>query len=200
MSSRITSSLVLLSSPVLTSEMELTFLVTRFLASSLISTFSRVLLTMTEMFELLKELTTSRAFDKVLMREEAKHPVTKNVNYVSLISGEEEKSDDNNAMIGDSIEKPDGLDAEVSLKEVEKENEAKNGTKNEPIKSAEKELIRAEEDEAVEAPSSQPIGYYLKHIINEKLIEGLVDNHRFKESICKIEKGIKNGIEPIALL
>ncbi|GJT96982.1 zinc finger, CCHC-type containing protein [Tanacetum coccineum] len=32
--------------------------------------------------------------------------------------------------------------------------------------------------EAVEAPSSQPVGYYLKHRINKKLIEGLVENHR----------------------
>ncbi|GJT65967.1 hypothetical protein Tco_1017447 [Tanacetum coccineum] len=68
---------------------------------------------------------------------------------------EEEKNDDDNATTGDSIKKPDGLDAEMPLKEVEKENEAKNGTKNEPIKSAKKELTRAKEEEAVEAPSSQ---------------------------------------------
>ncbi|GJX56642.1 hypothetical protein Tco_0286539 [Tanacetum coccineum] len=34
-----------------------------------------------------------------------------------------------------------------------------------------------------EAPNSQPIEYYLKHRINEKLIEGLVDNHRIAEDI-----------------
>ncbi|GKG64206.1 hypothetical protein Tco_0651307, partial [Tanacetum coccineum] len=39
-----------------------------------------------------------------------------------------------------------------------------------PIKKAEKE-------EAVEAPSSQLVEYYLKHRINEKQIEGLVDNY-----------------------
>ncbi|GJY75241.1 hypothetical protein Tco_0480357 [Tanacetum coccineum] len=133
---------------------------------------------MTEMFGLLKELTTSRAPEKVLMREEAKHPVTKNVNSISLIRGEEEKNDDDNAMTGDSIEKPNRLDAKMPLKEAEKENEAKNRTKNEPIKSAKKELTRAEEEEAVEAPSSQPVGYYLKHRINKKLIDGLVENHR----------------------
>ncbi|GKG22241.1 hypothetical protein Tco_0387544, partial [Tanacetum coccineum] len=43
---------------------------------------------------------------------------------------------------------------EMPLKEAEKENEAENGTKNGPIKSAKKELTRAEEEEAVEAPSS----------------------------------------------
>ncbi|GKA34012.1 zinc finger, CCHC-type containing protein [Tanacetum coccineum] len=41
-----------------------------------------------------------------------------------------------------------------------------------------KPIKRAKREEIAEASSSQPIGYYLKHRINEKLIEGLVDNHR----------------------
>ncbi|GJR26220.1 MAK10-like protein [Tanacetum coccineum] len=106
---------------------------------------------MAEMIGLLKELTTSRAPKKVLIREEAKYPVTKNVNSISVTRGEEEKNDEND--------------------KAEKEIEAKNGTKNEPIK-------RAKREEVVETPSSKPAGYYLKHRINEKLIEGLVDNHR----------------------
>ncbi|GJX52299.1 MAK10-like protein [Tanacetum coccineum] len=47
---------------------------------------------MTEMFGLLKELTTSRTPEKVLIREEAKFPITKNVNSISLTKGEEERS------------------------------------------------------------------------------------------------------------
>ncbi|GKC59781.1 MAK10-like protein [Tanacetum coccineum] len=47
---------------------------------------------MTEMFGLLKELTTSRTPKKVLIKEEAKFPVTKNVNFISLTKGEEEGS------------------------------------------------------------------------------------------------------------
>ncbi|GKE23441.1 zinc finger, CCHC-type containing protein, partial [Tanacetum coccineum] len=46
----------------------------------------------TKMFGLLKELTTRRALEKVLIREEAKFLVTKNVNYISLTKGEEERS------------------------------------------------------------------------------------------------------------
>ncbi|GKG35883.1 hypothetical protein Tco_0441037, partial [Tanacetum coccineum] len=42
---------------------------------------------MTEMFGLLKKLTTSRTPEKVLIREEAKFPVTKNVNSISLTKG-----------------------------------------------------------------------------------------------------------------
>ncbi|GJV58313.1 MAK10-like protein [Tanacetum coccineum] len=93
-----------------------------------------------EMFGLLKELTTNRDPEKVLIREDAKHPITKN----------------------------------LQLNEVEKKNEAENGTKNKPIKSAEKEPIQVEEEESVEGPNSQPVGYYLNHRINEKLIEELV--------------------------
>ncbi|GJY26784.1 zinc finger, CCHC-type containing protein [Tanacetum coccineum] len=47
---------------------------------------------MTEMFGLLKELTTSRTPEKVLIREEAKFPITKNLNSISLTKREEERS------------------------------------------------------------------------------------------------------------
>ncbi|GKC83512.1 hypothetical protein Tco_1139229 [Tanacetum coccineum] len=46
---------------------------------------------MTEMFGLLKELTTSRTPEKVLIREEAKFPVTKNVNSISIVIFDEKK-------------------------------------------------------------------------------------------------------------
>ncbi|GKB90211.1 hypothetical protein Tco_0962483 [Tanacetum coccineum] len=144
---------------------------------------------MTEMFGFLKELTTSRAPEKVLMREKAKHPVTKNVNSISLIREEEEKNDGNKVTIRDNIKEPNELDAGMPLKEAENENEAENETKNEPTKSDEKKLTQAEEEEAVEAPSSQPVGYYLKHRINEKLIEGLVENHRFNDSLSTARVG-----------
>ncbi|GJX94482.1 hypothetical protein Tco_0349068 [Tanacetum coccineum] len=60
----------------------------------------------TEMFRLLKELMTSRAPEKVLIREEAKFPVTKNVNSISLARGEEERSDKIDVATGNNIEKP----------------------------------------------------------------------------------------------
>ncbi|GJV08496.1 hypothetical protein Tco_1346152 [Tanacetum coccineum] len=47
---------------------------------------------MTEMFGLLKELTTNRTPEKVLIREEAKFLVTKNINSISLARVEEERS------------------------------------------------------------------------------------------------------------
>ncbi|GJV64535.1 hypothetical protein Tco_1475363, partial [Tanacetum coccineum] len=176
---------------------------------------------------------------KVLIREEVKSPFIKNVNSISLTRGEEEKSGKNDVATGDGIEKTNWSDTKIPVKEDETKNRAEIRTKNEPIK-------RAEKEEAVEAPSSQPVEYYLKHRINEKLIEGLVDNrrlrdfrhkgrqnrpfilgtpfltmakavikldkgtitlrsgknkisfHRIPEHLCKVKKGIKNDIEPIA--
>ncbi|GJU95346.1 hypothetical protein Tco_1320102, partial [Tanacetum coccineum] len=44
---------------------------------------------MTKMFGLLKELTASKTLEKVLIREEAKFRVTKNLNSISLTKEEE---------------------------------------------------------------------------------------------------------------
>ncbi|GKF08555.1 hypothetical protein Tco_0042779, partial [Tanacetum coccineum] len=106
---------------------------------------------MIEMFRLLKELTVSRTPEKVLIREEVRHPVTIHVNSLSLIRGEEEHSAEDNAMSGNSIVKPYGSDAVVPLKKFKKENEAENRTKNKPVKSTENKLTQIEEEESVEA-------------------------------------------------
>nr|GEW55235.1 hypothetical protein [Tanacetum cinerariifolium] len=53
----------------------------------------------------------------------------------------------------------------------------KDGTVDESVESMKKELTRGETkaEILVEMPSSEPIGYYLKHKINEKLIMGKID-------------------------
>ncbi|GKC34447.1 hypothetical protein Tco_1046831 [Tanacetum coccineum] len=119
---------------------------------------------MTEMFELIKELTTSRIPKKVLIREEAKFPVTKNVNSISLAREEEERSDKIDVATSNDIEKPTGTEMEMQANKAKKKNEAG-------------------KEEMTEVPSSQPIEYYLKHSINKKLIKGLVDNRRFNDSL-----------------
>ncbi|GKE16411.1 putative reverse transcriptase domain-containing protein [Tanacetum coccineum] len=124
---------------------------------------------MTEMFELLKELTTNRAPEKVLIREEAKFPVTKNINSISLSRGEEERSKKTDVTTSDDIKKPTKTETKMPVKEAEKEDEAK----KEPNRKVRKE-------KTTRAPSSQPVEYYLKNRINKKLTEGLVDNHRKK--------------------
>ncbi|GKB07234.1 MAK10-like protein [Tanacetum coccineum] len=87
---------------------------------------------------------------------------------------------------GDDSKETDGPDMEVLVKEAETKNAAESGAKNEPIKKTKKE-------EVVETSNSRPVEYYLKHRINEKLIEGLVDNNRFNDSLSGPRAGKKKG-------
>ncbi|GJX38470.1 zinc finger, CCHC-type containing protein [Tanacetum coccineum] len=50
-----------------------------------------------------------------------------------------------------------------------------------------------ERKEVEEVLSSRPVEYYLKHRINEKLIEGLVDNNRFNDSLSRARVGKVKG-------
>ncbi|GJU15234.1 zinc finger, CCHC-type containing protein [Tanacetum coccineum] len=74
----------------------------------------------------------------------------------------------------------------MPVKKAETKNGAENRTGNKSIKTPENE-------EAVEAPGSQPVTYYLKHKINEKLIEGLVDNNIFNNSLSGTRVRKKKG-------
>ncbi|GJS47185.1 MAK10-like protein [Tanacetum coccineum] len=127
---------------------------------------------MTKMFRLLKELKTNRTPKKVLIREEAKFPITKNVNSISFARN---KKEENNK----TDETPDNTkmptETEMPVRKVETVNGYENGTRNESIKTT-------ENDETVEGSGSQPVAYYLKHKINEELIKGLVKNNKFNNS------------------
>ncbi|GJV92120.1 MAK10-like protein [Tanacetum coccineum] len=142
---------------------------------------------MIEMFGLLKELTISKIPENVLIREEAKFPVTKNVNSISLTKGEEESSN-RTKVTPDNTKKLTKTETKMPIKEVKKMNEVENGDVNKSIKTFENE-------EAVEAPGSQPIAYYLKHKINEKLIKGIVNNNRFNNSQSGTRVRKKKGKE-----
>ncbi|GJR06004.1 MAK10-like protein [Tanacetum coccineum] len=100
----------------------------------------------------LKNSRPAELLKKVLIREEAKFPITKNVNSISLTRGEEERSEKTDITTGDDFEKPTKTETDMPVKEAEKEDEAE----NEPNK---------------------------KHRINVKLIEGLVGNDRFNDSL-----------------
>ncbi|GJR18063.1 hypothetical protein Tco_0966590, partial [Tanacetum coccineum] len=101
---------------------------------------------MTKMFGLLKELMTNKTPEKVLIREEAKFPITKNVNSISLIKGEEERSN-KMKVTPDNTEKPSETKTKMAVREAEAMNEAENGARNESIKTP-------KNDEAVEASGS----------------------------------------------
>nr|GEV38229.1 hypothetical protein [Tanacetum cinerariifolium] len=102
---------------------------------------------MTEMFRLLKELTTNRTPEKVLIGEEAKFTVTKNVNSISLTKGEEEGCS-KTEITPKNTEKPTETETEIPVKEAETKNEAENKAENKSIKTPENE-------KAVQAPGSQ---------------------------------------------
>ncbi|GKG12804.1 hypothetical protein Tco_0347041, partial [Tanacetum coccineum] len=80
----------------------------------------------TKLFRLLKELMTSSAPEKILIREEAKFPVTKNVNSISLTRGEEERSKKTNVTTSNDIENPNKTETKMPVKEAEKEDEPEN--------------------------------------------------------------------------
>ncbi|GKC80002.1 hypothetical protein Tco_1130776 [Tanacetum coccineum] len=142
---------------------------------------------MTEMFGLLKELTTNRTPEKVLIREEPKFPISKNVNSISLTKGEEGGSD-RMTVTPDNTEKPAQTEMKTHVIEVDKINEVENGAENKSVKTSKSE-------KAIKAPGSQPVTYYLKPKINEKLIKGLVNNNRFNNSHSRTQAGKKKGKE-----
>ncbi|GKD24433.1 MAK10-like protein, partial [Tanacetum coccineum] len=130
---------------------------------------------MTKMFGLLKELTTSRTLEKVLIREEAKFLVTKNVNSISLTKGEEERSN-KTKVTPDNTKKPSKTKTEMPVREAEAMNGAENGAENESIKTP-------ENDKAVEASGSQP----RKGKAYKVLPEGPVYDVILKKKITKKE-------------
>ncbi|GKB22746.1 MAK10-like protein [Tanacetum coccineum] len=101
---------------------------------------------MTEMFGLLKELTTNRTPEKVLIREEPKFPISKNVNSISLTKGEEGGSD-RMTVTPDNTEKPAQTEMKTHVIEVDKINEVENGAENKSVKTSKSE-------KAIKAPDS----------------------------------------------
>ncbi|GJU38064.1 hypothetical protein Tco_1186418 [Tanacetum coccineum] len=96
---------------------------------------------MIEMFGLLKELTASQTPKKVLIREEARQPITKNINSISVVQVEEEKNIVNNEAIAESIVEPSKSEEEKPFKKVDETNEVKRKTDDEPSKSVRENVM-----------------------------------------------------------
>ncbi|GJW65864.1 reverse transcriptase domain-containing protein [Tanacetum coccineum] len=56
-------------------------------------------------------------------------------------------------------------------------------TGNTIVEGTKMKLTQIEDEKVEEAPSSQIVGYYLKHKINKKLVEGFVKNQNFNDSL-----------------
>ncbi|GJU43973.1 MAK10-like protein [Tanacetum coccineum] len=190
---------------------------------------------MTEMFGLLKELMTSRTPKKVLIREEVKFSVSKNVNSISLAREEEERSDkidvatgglkhmnalvdqgsDVNVMLLSTYMKltderpaetdirlslashsyiyPLGIAEDILVEVVEhvypvdfvildiKEDEKRPFILGTPFLTTDKAIIKFD-----------------KGTITLRSRKSKISFHKIHESLCKIERGVKNDIDPIA--
>ncbi|GJT20889.1 hypothetical protein Tco_0890826 [Tanacetum coccineum] len=102
----------------------------------------------------------------------------KGVWLIHLLKGmENDKGIENNKVVDKNVVEP--------IKLVDKKEELDGEMVNESDRSVNKESTRWGKyaDKLMEMPGSQPIGYYLKHEINEKTIEGLVDNHKYNNSL-----------------
>ncbi|GJR83397.1 zinc finger, CCHC-type containing protein [Tanacetum coccineum] len=106
--------------------------------------------------------------------------------FQGLTPKREEERSNKNEVTPNNTKRPTEIEAEMPVNKAETKNRTENGTGNKSIKTPENE-------EAVEAPGSQPVAYYLKHKINEKLIEGLVDNNRFNNSLSGTRVGKKKA-------
>ncbi|GKC26169.1 MAK10-like protein [Tanacetum coccineum] len=103
---------------------------------------------MAEMFGLLKELTTSRIPEKVLVREEARHPVTKNINVISLVKIEKEKNTKNDEVVDKNVIGLSELNAIEPNGVVNIKNEVVDGINVEPVRNVKDDP----EEEQVEMP------------------------------------------------
>nr|GEW83187.1 hypothetical protein [Tanacetum cinerariifolium]GEW85087.1 hypothetical protein [Tanacetum cinerariifolium] len=145
---------------------------------------------MTEMFGLLKELLASRTPKKVLIREDARHLITKNVNSISVIQEEEEKDVVNNRAIIESIVEPSESEEEEPPKKASMMNKVERRLDDDPTKSLRENIMKKEEEEVAGA----------SRIAKDILVDvtGYVYPMDFVILDIKVEKGIKNDIKPIA--
>ncbi|GJS33361.1 MAK10-like protein [Tanacetum coccineum] len=145
---------------------------------------------MAKMFRLLRELTSSRTPKKVLIREEANNPVTKNINAISLINMEKEKG-----IKGDGVAKGNviGLNKQEALdliKSPDKEEEMEEETDSRSVGSMKEELtgVETKAEALVETPSdsllvtrlgkmdhetckSLPVKFMYNAILKKKLVK-----------------------------
>ncbi|GKC19170.1 MAK10-like protein [Tanacetum coccineum] len=101
----------------------------------------------TKMFELLKELTANQTSKKVLIREEGRHPITKNVNSISIIQIKEEKKRRKNGLINKGVVEPIKSDEEEPPEGIDMKNEFERKADDEPAKSAREDVTKNEEEE-----------------------------------------------------
>ncbi|GJY35823.1 hypothetical protein Tco_0421201 [Tanacetum coccineum] len=83
---------------------------------------------MAEIFRLLRELTSSRTPEKVLVREEACIPITKSINAISIIKMEKEKGIEGDEVTNENVIGLNELEVLEPIESPDKEEEMEEGT------------------------------------------------------------------------
>ncbi|GJS28290.1 reverse transcriptase domain-containing protein [Tanacetum coccineum] len=107
---------------------------------------------------------------------------------------EMEKNIENNIVVDKNVIELSESNAIEPKEEVDIKKEVGYGTNNEPVRSLEEEITGDGIEELVEMPRSRYIGYYIKHEINENLIEGLIDNQSYNDSLLETRLGIAEDV------
>ncbi|GJW11462.1 hypothetical protein Tco_1577289 [Tanacetum coccineum] len=148
---------------------------------------------MAEMFRLLRELTSSRTPEKVLVREEASSPITKSFNAISLIKMEKEKG-----IKGDEVAKWNvmGLNKLEALEPIEspdKEEEMEEGTDGRLVESIKEELtgVETKVEALVETPRFE------KGTITLKFGKNKIDFVKVPALPSELGKNVEDDLDPI---
>ncbi|GJZ08704.1 hypothetical protein Tco_0542987 [Tanacetum coccineum] len=129
-------------------------------------------------------MASSETPKKVLVTEEVRNPLTKNINTISICRIEEEKIKKNNKSINENITKHSDCNTKKPSILIGENNEAI----EEPLRIINKEPLE-EGGKMIEPHEPQPVSHYLKHKINKELIEGLVENHWLNDSLLAMKLG-----------
>ncbi|GJY01148.1 zinc finger, CCHC-type containing protein [Tanacetum coccineum] len=105
------------------------------------------------------------------------------------ISPKEEENGENNGQVNNSVMEPGNSGDDEPPEGINMKNKAERKTDDEPANSAKENFTKNKENESAGASDSRAVRYYLNHKINEKLIEGLVENHRFNDSLSAARVG-----------
>ncbi|GKD48714.1 hypothetical protein Tco_1277690 [Tanacetum coccineum] len=88
-------------------------------------------------------------------------------------------------VVDKNVVEPNESDIAKPIKVIDRKEETEGGADDETVRNAKKEP----EEELVEMRRSQSLGYYLKHEINKKLIEGLIGNQSCNDSLLAVQLG-----------
>ncbi|GJX45027.1 hypothetical protein Tco_0261703 [Tanacetum coccineum] len=91
--------------------------------------------------------------------------------------------------IDESVVEHSKSEEEKPLKEFDVTNEVERRVDDKPAKSVRENIIKNDEEDLAGVFSSHVVRYYLKHRINEKIIEGLVENQKFNDSLSAARLG-----------